>query len=273
MGVVLFAALLVTAGGWLLAGSLRLHRQTYPPICAQCGYSLRGLEGEPCPECGSCSRQVLREVIEPVRRRVRLGWGLIVLGVLSVAVWRLAVVERPRASVLPGAVKLVPRSGDYHRIVLSLVDGDGRLSSAPQYAHLQVAAQNSAEALVALDEVRAETGATAVGEAAVQIPEGPVQRRLQDILRDAAPAAPDSAIALDAADLVRVMAEGGSRGDPWAACQGSARFNCQQVTVVRGESLRFTVGLCVALLASGIAWYAGQRFMMRRVIATMDGAH
>lgn len=40
-----FSLIYCLCGGW--------RKVEYPPLCRQCGYSLRGLAGTRCPECGS----------------------------------------------------------------------------------------------------------------------------------------------------------------------------------------------------------------------------
>lgn len=269
MGVVLLAALLITAGTWLLARLSREHEQESQPICALCGYSLRGSLSTQCSECGSFSEHAIMNALKIVRWRLRLGWTLIVFGVLTLAIWRLQIFEPTSSSILSGAVKLIPRSGDYEEVLLSFLDVDGRLSSAPQYAQLQVVAQSPTEELVALDAVRAESDWISSREAGSWSPDKSAYVRLCNILTSAAPEAPISEISLDAADLMGVIGNGISCGDPWASCQNSSRFICQPVVVVRSGSIRFTLGLLIAILAAGIAWYLGQRFVTRRIIMKM----
>ncbi len=276
MGFVFLAALLMTTGIVLLARWPHARKGEYPPVCALCGYSLRGLQGSPCPECGSRSEHQLLDILKPVRRRLRFGWAMIVLGVLTVATWRLQAFQPPKTYILSGAVKLIPRSGQYHQIALSFIDVDGRVSSAPhEYAHISVTAQNaqhSAEALVALDEIRAEEDCRSSKVAGSPGFSSVVHGKLQNLLRNAAPKAPNSEASLDATDLLEVIGDGIESGDLWAACQSSSRFVGQQVRLVRRGSLRFTPSLLIAILVSAIVWYSGQLILIRRVVRKMTSA-
>lgn len=267
MGFVLLAALLITVGTWLLASCIHEHTQYYPPTCARCGYSLRGLQSNQCPECGGFLEPAVARTLSLVRRRLRLSWAMIVLGLVTVTIWRLQIVEGPSSSILPGAFKLIPRSGDYRQIVLSFVDANGRLSPAPQYAHLQVVAQNRAEEVVSLDAARAESVRSAADKTESSNPSMPISVRLFETLRSTAPEVSDSALLLDAVDVVKIIGNRVRSEDGWPSCQSSSRFICQQVVVLRNGSLRLTLGSIIVLLASGPVWYLGQLFIVRAVNA------
>lgn len=65
------------AGPGLIAGLLlwRLPRRHGAGMCAACGYDVRGIRGEKCPECGRAIESALRRMMRRIGAFV--GWGAI----------------------------------------------------------------------------------------------------------------------------------------------------------------------------------------------------